>query len=74
RTSTVLFDVPGRTATEVSLGLAAEGVAAPAGSFYAIEASRHLGLGDRGAVRAGLAPYTDADDVLRLLAALDGLR
>ena len=44
-----------------------QGVAAPAGSFYAIEASRHLGLGDHGAVRAGLAPYTDAGDVDRLL-------
>ena len=71
RTSTVLFDLPGRTAGDVSLGLAAQDVAAPAGSFYAIEASRHLGLGDHGAVRAGLAPYTDAGDVDRLLAALD---
>ena len=40
---------------------------APAGSFYALEASRHLGLGDAGAVRAGLAPYTDDGDVDRLL-------
>jgi len=67
----VLFDLPGRDALDVSLGLAAQGVAAPAGSFYAIEASRYLGLGDHGAVRAGLAPYTDAGDVDRLLAALD---
>ncbi|HEY5978678.1 MAG TPA: cysteine desulfurase-like protein [Microlunatus sp.] len=73
RTSTVLFDLPGRSAGEVSLRLAAHGVTAPAGSFYAIEASRHLGLGDHGAVRAGLAPYTAADDVARLLAALDDL-
>ena len=73
RTSTVLFDLPGRTADVVSIGLAARGVTAPAGCFYAIEASRHLGLGDRGAVRAGLAPYTDADDVERLLSALDHL-
>ena len=35
-----------------------------------IEASRHLGLGDRGAVRAGLAPYSDTVDVDRLLDAL----
>jgi selenocysteine lyase/cysteine desulfurase len=46
-------------------------VDAPAGSFYAIEASRALGLGDDGAVRVGLAPYTNDDDVDRLL---DGLR
>ena len=44
---------------------------APAGHFYAIEASRWLGLGDTGGLRVGLAPYTDADDVERLL---DGLR
>jgi cysteine desulfurase family protein (TIGR01976 family) len=70
RTSTILFDLPGRAASEVVLALAAQGITAPAGHFYAIEASRHLGLGDRGAVRAGLAPYTDAADVQRLLEAL----
>ncbi|MDN5803168.1 MAG: cysteine desulfurase-like protein [Microlunatus sp.] len=73
RTSTVLFDLPGRAASEVALALAAVGVTAPAGHFYALEASRHLGLGDRGAVRAGLAPYTDASDVDQLLTGLDRL-
>ena len=47
--------------------LAARGVNAPAGSFYALEASRWLGLGDNGAVRAGLAPYSTADDTDRLV-------
>ena len=47
--------------------LAAAGVNAPASNFYALECSRLLGLGDAGAVRAGLAPYTSADDVDRLL-------
>jgi cysteine desulfurase family protein (TIGR01976 family) len=70
RTSTILFDLPGRSASDVARDLAAAGVTAPAGHFYAIEASRRLGLADRGAVRAGLAPYTDADDVDRLLATL----
>jgi selenocysteine lyase/cysteine desulfurase len=42
-------------------------VNAPAGSFYALEAARWLGLGDAGAVRAGLAPYTSEADVDRLL-------
>ena len=46
------------------------GVNAPAGSFYAIEASRHLGLGDTGGLRAGLAPYTDTEDVDRLVTGL----
>ena len=70
RTSTVLFDLPGEDAGTVALRLAAADVAAPAGHFYAIEASRLLGLGDRGAVRAGLAPYSCSADVDRLLAAL----
>jgi cysteine desulfurase family protein (TIGR01976 family) len=68
RTPTVLFSVEGRTGREVHEGLAAHGVNAPASSFYALEASRRLGLGDSGAVRAGLAPYTSEDDVDRLLA------
>jgi cysteine desulfurase family protein (TIGR01976 family) len=69
RTPTLLVRVPGgdRRAHE---GLAERGVFAPAGSFYAIEASRRLGLGDDGALRVGLAPYSDDEDVDRLL---DGL-
>ncbi len=67
-TPTALFSVDGRPAGEVYAKLATLGVNAPAGSFYALEASRWIGLGDSGAVRAGLAPYTNADDVDRLLA------
>jgi selenocysteine lyase/cysteine desulfurase len=52
--------------------LAARGVNAPAGSFYALEASRWLGLGDDGAVRAGLAPYSIADDIDRLVDGVTG--
>ena len=66
-TPTALFSVAGRTPREVAELLAARGVNAPAGSFYALEAARWMGLGDAGAVRAGLAPYTDASDVDRLL-------
>jgi cysteine desulfurase family protein (TIGR01976 family) len=68
RTPTVFFSVGGRDSREVYEHLAARGVNAPASNFYAIEASRWLGLGDTGAVRAGLAPYTSPDDVERLLA------
>jgi cysteine desulfurase family protein (TIGR01976 family) len=70
RTPTVLVNVEGLAATEVSRRLAERGVAAPAGSFYALEASRHAGLGDTGGVRIGLAAYTTADEVDRLLAGL----
>jgi cysteine desulfurase family protein (TIGR01976 family) len=73
RTPTVLFSVEGRSPREVYEFLGARGVNAPAGSFYAIEASRWLGLGDAGAVRAGLAPYTNDDDVDRLLTGVEEL-
>ncbi|MEV3929703.1 cysteine desulfurase-like protein [Streptomyces sp. NPDC049944] len=71
RTPTTLFTVAGRAPGDVSRQLAERGVDAPAGSFYALEASRRLGLGDEGGVRVGLAPYTCDDDVDRLLNALD---
>jgi cysteine desulfurase family protein (TIGR01976 family) len=71
RTPTLLFAIRGKSSGRVAEYLAALGVDAPAGSFYALEASRRLGLGDDGAVRAGLAPYTDQSDADRLV---DGVR
>jgi cysteine desulfurase family protein (TIGR01976 family) len=68
RTPTILFSVDGVPSPELSEHLAGLGVNAPAGSFYALEASRRLGLGDQGAVRAGIAPYTNDEDVQRLVA------
>ncbi|AEY86225.1 putative aminotransferase [Streptomyces hygroscopicus subsp. jinggangensis 5008] len=73
RTPTLLFSLDGHDSARVAAHLAAQGVDAPAGSFYALEASRRLGLGDTGAVRVGLAPYTNQEDVDRLLAALASL-
>lgn len=73
RTSTLLFSVAGWESKAVAAKLAESGVNAPAGAFYALEASRHLGLGDTGAVRAGLAPYTDRADVDRLVEAVERL-
>ena len=67
RTPTALFSVRDRTGRDVYEHLATRGVNAPASSFYAIEASRGVGLGDNGAVRAGLAPYSSDEDVDRLL-------
>ena len=68
RTPTELFEVAGVASADVYLALAERGVNAPAGSFYAIEAADWLGLGAAGAVRAGMAPYTNVADVDRLLA------
>ncbi len=59
-----------RPAADLMHALAAAGVNAPAGHFYALEASRWLGLGDEGGLRIGVAPYTDDEDVDRLLGAL----
>jgi selenocysteine lyase/cysteine desulfurase len=68
RTPTALFSVAGHTGQQVYEHLAGLDVNAPASSFYALEASRWIGLGDDGAVRAGLAPYTSTEDVDRLVA------
>lgn len=70
RTPTLLTTFAGRDPGTVSAFLAARGVNAPAGSFYAYEAARQLGLDAAGGVRIGLAPYNNADDVARLV---DGL-
>lgn len=70
RTPTLLLTFDDRDAADAYRFLAGRGVNAPAGSFYAIEASRWLGLGDAGGLRAGLAPYSDREDVDRLVAGL----
>ncbi|TFC50077.1 cysteine desulfurase-like protein [Cryobacterium sp. TMT2-17-1] len=70
RTPTVLVTFTGHDTADASRHLCKQGILAPAGSFYALEASRHLGLGDRGGLRIGLAPYNTVDEVARLLAAL----
>lgn len=70
RTPTLLLTLDGRAAADAYRHLAGRKVHAPAGSFYAIEPSRRLGLGDTGGLRVGLAPYNDAEDVDRLLAGL----
>src|SRR5680860_247409 len=68
RTPTALFSVAGHSPQEVYEHLGRLDVNAPASHFYAIEASRWLGLGETGAVRAGLAPYSNDEDVDRLVA------
>ena len=71
RTPTLLLTFDGRDPVDAYTFLAQRGIAAPAGTFYAQEPSRHLGLGDTGGLRIGLAPYNDRSDVERLLTALD---
>ena len=73
RTPTELFRLSGVDPKEIYRELAEQGVNAPAGSFYAIEAADHLGLGSAGAVRVGLAPYSSYEEVDRLINCLESL-
>ncbi len=70
RTPTLLLTFAGASPAAVSAELLRRGVVAPGGCFYALEPARRLGLGEAGGLRVGLAPYTDAEDVERLLDAL----
>jgi cysteine desulfurase family protein (TIGR01976 family) len=72
RTPTLGFTVPGAAPDEVARRLGQEGVFVWNGNFYASTVCERLGLDDCGGlIRAGLAPYTTADDVDRLV---DGVR
>jgi cysteine desulfurase family protein (TIGR01976 family) len=70
RAPTLLCTFDGHRGSDIYAYLGSRGVSAPAGSFYAYEASRSLGLGEAGGVRIGVAPYNDDSDVDRLLAGL----
>ncbi len=70
RTPTLLITFDNRSVDDAYRFLAELDVNAPAGTFYAYEPARRLGL-DEGGLRIGLAPYTSDSDVDRLL---DGLR
>jgi cysteine desulfurase family protein (TIGR01976 family) len=70
RTPTLLATFAGRSAADAYRFLAELDVNAPAGSFYAYEPARRIGLPDGGGLRIGLAPYNDDSDADRLLEGL----
>ncbi|MFE1328771.1 cysteine desulfurase-like protein [Streptomyces sp. NPDC058735] len=70
RTPTLLLTLEHHDTADAYRFLATRGIHAPSSHFYAIETSRHIGLGDTGGLRIGLAPYNNAQDVDRLLDAL----
>jgi len=70
RTPTIYFSFAGRNNADIYNALALKKVNVPASNFYALEVSRKLGLGDSGALRAGLAPYSIREDIDRLVAGL----
>jgi selenocysteine lyase/cysteine desulfurase len=70
RTPTMLLTIPGRSTWQAYEFLARRNVLAPAGSFYAYEPFRRLSLHDDHALRLGLAPYNNVEDINRVI---DGL-
>ena len=72
RTSTLYFTMAGHEPEAVHAALGERGISISSGTCYAWEPCQALGLGATGAIRVGLAPYTDDDDVDRLLEALPG--
>ena len=71
RAPTVAVDL-GRAAEPVSEALGHEGIACWGGDFYAVRPIEAMGIDrDKGVLRMSAAHYTSADDVARLIAALE---
>jgi selenocysteine lyase/cysteine desulfurase len=73
RAPTLAFLVESHTPVSVARALAAERIAVWDGHYYAVELMEALGLGEHGAVRAGVVAYITHDDVDRLLDAVGRL-
>jgi cysteine desulfurase family protein (TIGR01976 family) len=74
RVPTFCFSVEGRNAEEAADHLAERNLAVWWGNYYALETMKRLGLDEeQGAVRAGIVHYNTAEEVDRLLAAVDDL-
>jgi cysteine desulfurase family protein (TIGR01976 family) len=67
RTPTIAFTVEGVPAKTVAEKLARRGVFASHGDFYASTVVEKLGLQNDGLVRAGIACYTTAEEIGRLI-------
>ncbi len=73
RVPTFAFTVDGIAPRTVAERLAERDIAVWDGNYYAVEVMDRLGLGEDGAVRAGFAHYNTADEVDRLLRALEDM-
>jgi selenocysteine lyase/cysteine desulfurase len=71
RTPTVVFTVASLPAEAVARQVAEAGVFVSHGDFYAASVIERLGLAEHGVVRAGCACYTTAQEVDRLLGAVE---
>jgi cysteine desulfurase family protein (TIGR01976 family) len=70
RTPTVSFVIDRVPSTEVARRLAARGLFASHGDFYAATVIERLGLAPEGLVRVGCACYTSDDEIERLIQAV----
>jgi cysteine desulfurase family protein (TIGR01976 family) len=70
RTPTIAFTVEDVSSTEIARKLAASGIFASHGDFYAATVIERLGRAEDGVVRAGCACYTTAEEVNRLVDAV----
>jgi cysteine desulfurase family protein (TIGR01976 family) len=72
RVPTVSITLPGRSAADLAEHLAARRIYAWSGNFYALELTERLGMeSDGGLLRLGLVHYNTADEIERLMRALD---
>jgi cysteine desulfurase family protein (TIGR01976 family) len=73
RVATFAFNVDGVPTRDAAARLGDAGYAVWQGNYYALEVMNRLGLGDEGAVRAGIVHYNTAEEVDGLLAAIAAL-
>src|SRR6476659_2943946 len=73
RVATFAFNVDGVATRDAATRLGDAGFAVWQGNYYALEVMNRLGLGDEGAVRAGVVHYNTAEEVDGLLAAIAAL-
>jgi cysteine desulfurase family protein (TIGR01976 family) len=73
RVATFAFNVEGVPTRDAAARLGDAGYAVWQGNYYALEVMNRLGLGDAGAVRAGIVHYNTAEEVDGLLGAIAAL-
>jgi cysteine desulfurase family protein (TIGR01976 family) len=73
RVATFAFNVDGIRTRDAAARLGDAGFAVWQGNYYAVEVMNRLGLGDEGAVRAGIVHYNTAAEVDGLLEAIRAL-
>ncbi|MGH7592520.1 MAG: cysteine desulfurase-like protein, partial [Gemmatimonadales bacterium] len=71
RTATLSFTLQNTASEQVAIALAGAGCYVSHGDFYATTVVRRLGLEATGLVRLGVACYTTADEIDRVVAAVD---